>query len=108
MRAHEGEAATRSVRLDPKLEAAGWKLSRSVPLEDAQGLSATAVREVPTLAGPADYALCHDRSVLAVVEAKEGTLGTQEILSQAERPSPDSPSRRSFFRSYQTTNLDRH
>lgn len=87
----EGEAATRSVRLDPKLEAAGWKVSRSVPIEEAQHLTAAAVRELPTLAGPADYALCDDDSIEGVVEAKKVGLGPQEVLSQAERYSKGIP-----------------
>src|SRR6266540_3285161 len=91
MTRREGEAATRSVRLDPKLEAAGWKLSRSVPIEQAQSLTATAVRELPTLAGPADYALCDDGSIQAVVEAKKVGLGPQEVLTQAERYSKGIP-----------------
>jgi type I restriction enzyme R subunit len=85
MTGREGEAATRSVRLDPKLEASGWKLSRSVPVEQAQRLTATAVRELPTAAGPADYALCDDGSIRAVVEAKKVSLGPQEVLTQAQR-----------------------
>jgi type I restriction enzyme R subunit len=85
MNAREGEAATRSVRLDPKLEAAGWKVRRSVPIEQAQRLTAAAVRELPTSAGPADYALCDDGYVRAVVEAKKVSLGPQEVLTQAQR-----------------------
>jgi type I restriction enzyme, R subunit len=85
VKAREGEAATRSVRLDPKLEASGWKLSGSVPVEQAQQLTATAVRELPTSAGPADYALCDSGSIRAVVEAKKVGAGPQEVLRQAER-----------------------
>jgi type I restriction enzyme R subunit len=85
MTAREGEAATRSVRLDPKLEASGWKLSHSVPVEQARRLTATAVKELPTSAGPADYALCDDGSIRAVVEAKKVSLGPQEVLTQAQR-----------------------
>src|SRR5581483_405232 len=91
MTRREGEAATRAVRLDPKLEAAGWKLSRAVPIGDAQRLSATAVCELPTLAGPADYALCDNGSIEGVVEAKKVGLGPQEVLSQAERYSKGIP-----------------
>src|SRR5207247_4931685 len=56
-----------------------------VQLERAKTLTATAVRELPTGAGPADYALCDNRSVVGIIEAKKVALGPQEVLAQAER-----------------------
>ncbi|RIT06957.1 restriction endonuclease subunit R, partial [Mycobacteroides abscessus] len=47
--------------------------------------SQKAVEEWPTTAGPADYALCDEHSVRAVVEAKKQSTGAQGILPQAER-----------------------
>jgi type I restriction enzyme, R subunit len=55
---------------------------------------ACAIAEYPTENGPADYALCADGAVLAVVEAKKLTVGPQNVLTQAERYSrgvTDSP-----------------
>src|SRR6266545_2566086 len=92
--AREGEALTRTTRLDPKIKASGWKVVPSRSLDRAASLQASAVRELPTLAGPADYALCDDGRVLGVVEAKKVSLGPQEVLMQAERYSkgiPQSP-----------------
>src|SRR5437016_2895944 len=81
----ESERRTRNVRIDPKLTAAKWTVAAPVSLERAQRLSSTAVRELPTPAGPADYALCDTGSVVGVVEAKKVALGPQEVLAQAER-----------------------
>jgi type I restriction enzyme R subunit len=81
----ESEWKTRKQRIDPRLVSAGWKLA---PFGAASSLSAyhqRAVEEYPTEAGPADYALCLDGSILAVVEAKKITLGPQNVLTQAER-----------------------
>lgn len=83
--AREGEALTRTSRLDPKIKASGWTVVPPTTLERARSLRSSAVRELPTLAGPADYALCDDGAVLGVVEAKKVGLGPQEVLLQAER-----------------------
>ncbi len=89
--AHEGEALTRTSRVDPKITASGWKVVPPTTLEKAATLHASAVRELQTLAGPADYALCDDGAVQAVVEAKKVGLGPQEVLVQAERYSKGIP-----------------
>jgi type I restriction enzyme R subunit len=81
----ESEDLTRRSRVDPKLEGAGWRVAPTVPIEHAKRLKATAVRELETRNGPADYALCDDGSVRGVVEAKKVRLGPQEVLTQAER-----------------------
>ena len=44
-----------------------------------------AIPELPTLEGPADYALCFSQRVQAVVEAKRVGIGAQEVLLQAQR-----------------------
>ncbi|WP_318202663.1 DEAD/DEAH box helicase family protein [Streptomyces sp. SCL15-4] len=81
----ESEAATRKRRIDPKLEAAGWKVTPYQPSYTASPPPASAVEEWPTAAGPADYALTDDGAVRGVVEAKRVTVGPQGVLTQAER-----------------------
>ena len=57
---NESEWLTRKRRIDPKLEAAGWKV---LPYNAAKGLADynyCAIEEYPTQNGPADYALCVD------------------------------------------------
>ena len=48
-------------------------------------LSNCAIEEYETENGPADYVLCVDGRIVAVVEAKKLTLGPQNVLTQAER-----------------------
>ena len=81
------EWLARKKLIDPQLTAWGWKIiswakAQQKPLAE---LSGCAIEEFPTDAGPADYALCVDGSVLAIVEAKKLTLGPQGVLPQAER-----------------------
>jgi len=81
----ESERRTRKLRIDPKLQSAGWTV---VPYEEGKPLSSyenCAIEEYPTANGPADYALCIDGIVLGVVEAKKLSLGPQNVLTQAER-----------------------
>ena len=85
MQPYEAEQLTRSKRIDPRLNAAGWSVAPSCEFDEAIQLSGVAVKELPTLNGPADYALCDDHKVQAVVEAKKVTLGPQAVLTQAER-----------------------
>jgi type I restriction enzyme R subunit len=82
---HEGEAETRKVRLDPRLEASGWNVAPTTEFARASQFHHSAVVELPTDIGPADYALCDDQRVQAIVEAKKVTLGPQSVLTQAER-----------------------
>ena len=81
----ELEKATRQTRIDPRLEAAGWTVTPFRPAMSEAIPSESAVEEWPTIAGPADYALCDEHSVRAVVEAKKQSTGAQGILPQAER-----------------------
>lgn len=81
----ESERETRRRRIDPRLEAAGWPVATAPkPAPETSPLPA-ALPELATLDGPADYALCAEQRVQAVVEAKKLTVGPQGVLSQAER-----------------------
>jgi len=81
----EREAATRKKRIDPLLKAANWKVVRYETDMDLSHYTKCALEEYPTDNGPADYALCLDGKIVAVVEAKKVSLGPQNVLTQAER-----------------------
>src|SRR5258706_13986050 len=72
----ESEWKTRKKRIDPKLDAAGWRL---------RGRDARRTEEEETANGPADYALWLNKDIVGVVEAKKLTVGPQNVLTQAER-----------------------
>ena len=74
---HESEWVTRKRRIDPRLDALGWRLGA--------GGGSRRTEEEETDHGPADYALWLDSHVAAVVEAKKLTVGPQNVLVQAER-----------------------
>jgi type I restriction enzyme R subunit len=78
----EKEWQTRKKRVDPKLDAAGWRTlaKGTLPLH----LSHRSEEE-PTANGPADYALWLDNRIVGVIEAKKLTVGSQNVLVQAER-----------------------
>jgi type I restriction enzyme R subunit len=76
----ESEWKTRKRRIDPRLDAIGWKLGQG-----AASPNPNRTEEHETQNGPADYVLWHDRNVVAVVEAKKVTIGPQNVLTQAER-----------------------
>lgn len=80
----ESEKATRNLRVDPRLKAAGWNLVNSGS-PGRLGDDHLAVREFETRNGPADYALLSGAQPLGVVEAKKVSLGPQGVLIQAER-----------------------
>ena len=66
----ESERQTRKMRINPLLKAAGWSIT---PFRVGMNLSEFnkyALEEYPTANGPADYALCVDGKILAVIEAK--------------------------------------
>ncbi len=75
----EREWQTRKSRIDPRLDALGWKRSPSAPSR------AYRTEEHPTEHGPADYVLHLGDSPVAVVEAKRLTVGPQNVLTQAQR-----------------------
>jgi type I restriction enzyme R subunit len=82
------ERLTREQRIDGRLKEAGWKIVSQQKFDSEKPLTAydrCAIEEYPTGSGPADYALCLDGHIVAVVEAKKLTLGPQNVLIQAER-----------------------
>ncbi|HNX17486.1 MAG TPA: type I restriction-modification enzyme R subunit C-terminal domain-containing protein [Methanoregula sp.] len=81
----EPEVVTRKKRIDPQLRSAGWNVMRYQDGMDLSRYSRYALEEFPTENGPADYALCLDGKIVAVIEAKKVTLGPQNVLTQAER-----------------------
>jgi len=96
----ESEWKTRRTRIEPKLSSAGWSV---VPFDTSKALAnyhGCAIEEYPTSAGPADYALCLDGSILGVIEAKRLTLGPQNVLTQAERYSRGASSNPLNFNGY--------
>lgn len=81
----ESERQTRKKRIDPLLKSLGWNVvpfDETCPLDQ---LSNCAIEEYETENGPADYVLCVDGRIVAVVEAKKLTLSPQNVLTQAER-----------------------
>ncbi|MFY9344090.1 MAG: DEAD/DEAH box helicase family protein [Planctomycetota bacterium] len=76
----ESEWTTRKQRIDPRLDAVGWKRGQG-----ATSPKPHRTEEHETANGPADYVLWQDRRIVAVVEAKKVTIGPQNVLTQAER-----------------------
>jgi type I restriction enzyme R subunit len=74
------ESLTRKSRIDPKLDARGW---RRVKAPTASGACRT--EEHGTAHGPADYALFLDGKPVAIIEAKKTAVDPQNVLTQAER-----------------------
>jgi type I restriction enzyme R subunit len=74
----ESEWRTRKSRIDPRLDAAGWRVAK-------RGAAAQRTEEEETDNGPADYALWLEDRVAAIVEAKKLGVGPQNVLVQAER-----------------------
>jgi type I restriction enzyme R subunit len=74
----EAEWRTRKRRIDPKLDAAGWRFLRATT-EPRRS------EEEPTSNGPADYGLWLGGHLVGLVEAKKLSLGPQNVLTQAER-----------------------
>lgn len=96
----EPERQTRKNRIDPKLEAAGWRVVPFDPSKPLSTLDRCAIQEYPTDYGPADYALCVDGQILGIVEAKKLSLGPQNVLTQAERYSKGVANTPLNFRGY--------
>ena len=81
----ESERVTRKKRIDPRLEAAGWAVKPYQMGMDLSRFNKCALEEFPTENGPADYALCLDGNIVAVIEAKKVTRSADGILTQAVR-----------------------
>ena len=79
------EWLTRKRLIDSMLKASGWKVAPYVEGRPLTAQHRYAIEEYPTVAGPADYALCANGQIIGIVEAKKLTLGPQNVLSQAER-----------------------
>ncbi len=78
----EAEWKTRKHRIDPKLDASGWKLARGRSRPESGPFR---TEEEETANGPADYALWLNQKIVGVVEAKKLTIGPQNVLTQAAR-----------------------
>src|SRR5439155_11178876 len=83
--AMEAEWLTRKSRIDTKLVRDGWRLVQFSPALDLQALDKTAIKELPTANGPADYALFVKGQLLWIVEAKKVSVNPQNVLEQAKR-----------------------
>ena len=79
------EWLTRRTIIDPKLAAAGWQVCAYNPSKPLTDYHACALVEYPTNNGPADYALCSNGRIIAIIEAKKLSLGPQNVLTQAQR-----------------------
>src|SRR5882724_5830580 len=82
---NEAEWLTRKSRIDTRLKKNGWKLLRFSPDLDLKTLDETAVEELPTGNGPADYGLFVTGRLLGIIEAKKVTVNPQNVLEQAKR-----------------------
>ena len=87
----EREWQTRKARIDPRLDALGW---RRLP---SGALGAHRTEEQETANGPADYALHIDGEPVGVVEAKKLSVSPNGVLTQAERYSKGFPTTRRRF-----------
>src|SRR5436189_4660748 len=81
----EAEWLTRKSRIDNRLKQKGWRLVRFTPALDIKALDRTAVEELATANGPADYALFVKGQLLGIIEAKKVTVNPQNVLEQAKR-----------------------
>jgi type I restriction enzyme, R subunit len=81
----EAEWLTRKSRIDTRLKQKGWNLVRFTPALNLQTLDRTAIEELPTASGPADYALFVGGKLLGVIEAKKVTVNPENVLEQAKR-----------------------
>src|SRR6059058_5161201 len=80
----EAEWLTRKSRIDARLKQKGWRLVRFTPALNLKALDGTAVEELPTANGPADYALFVNGRLLGIIEAKKVTVNPQNVLEQAK------------------------
>jgi type I restriction enzyme, R subunit len=85
MQSREAEWLTRKSRIDTRLKQQGWKLVPFSPQLDLKALDKTAVEELATANGPADYGLFVGGRLLGIVEAKKVGVNPQNVLEQAKR-----------------------
>src|SRR5438552_5569960 len=81
----EAEWLTRKSRIDKRLKQKGWQLARFTPALNLKALDGTAVEELPTANGPADYVLFVKGQLLGIIEAKKVMVNPQNVLEQAKR-----------------------
>ncbi|MHB8894945.1 MAG: type I restriction endonuclease subunit R [Candidatus Geothermincolia bacterium] len=82
---YESEWQTRKKRIDSRLKALGWAIRPFSDKLNLETLTATAVEELPTKNGPADYGLFVGGQLLGIIEAKKVTVNPQNVLEQAKR-----------------------
>ena len=83
----EAEWLTRKSRIDTRLKQKGWQLVRFTPDLDLKALDKSAVEELPTANGPADYALFVKGQLLGIIEAKKVTVNPKTSSSrQSDTP----------------------
>lgn len=82
---YETEWQTRKKRIDSRLKALGWSIRPYSDHLNLETLTATAVEELPTRNGPADYGLFVGGQLLGIIEAKKVTVNPQNVLEQAKR-----------------------
>lgn len=70
---HESEWQTRKKRIDSRLKALGWTIRSYSDKMSLDNLNATAIDELPTKNGPADYGLFVRGQLLGIIEAKKVT-----------------------------------
>ena len=73
------------VEIDRKLVAAGWTVQDFAEMDLTVPERGIAVREYPTLEGPADYVLYGDKKVFGTVEAKKDGEPLLGIETQSDR-----------------------
>jgi predicted type IV restriction endonuclease len=71
-RMKEPESVTRTLRIDPQLEAAGWTVDHSARMTPETALWPTALVEQPTPEGRADYTLCVAQRILVLAKTFRG------------------------------------
>src|SRR3569833_506265 len=81
----EPEIVTRKNRNDKLLQAAGWDIVHYSAKLDVRLLQHHAVEELPTVFGPADYALFYQGELLGIVEGKKVEVAPKNVLDQAKR-----------------------
>ncbi|HSA07608.1 MAG TPA: DEAD/DEAH box helicase family protein, partial [Candidatus Gastranaerophilales bacterium] len=94
------EKQTRRILIDVKLKKLGWKIIEYRDSLDLSALDNTAVAELPTKQGFADYALFIKGKLLGFIEAKKIKTGTQNVIEQAKRYSKDSMQETGRWRDY--------
>jgi type I restriction enzyme R subunit len=82
---NEAEWRTRKNRIDTRLKQNGWNLVKFTPALNLRTLDRTAVEELPTGNGPADYGLFVSGRLLGIIGAKKVTVNPQNVLEQAKR-----------------------